>query len=210
MENQRFNSGPTEAELALREDDLRPQSRKSGRLLLTAVLLLAGLVVILSREVTALRGRLSQSQMRAAAMLPGAYAPQVTVASLNGDTVQLGMPGGRGAVYFVYNTRCHYCRESLTAWRNLHARYGASDSLLVVGISLDDPGLTDQFKREHSLPFTNVSIDERMRDLHRFGVVPQTVVLDPEGRVVLARVGVLNLGSSVDSVARIIDDLAAR
>lgn len=197
---------------------MRPSSRKGlnlGRLearILKFVLLIAvGLVFLLGVQVRTLSQRLSESQLRAESMIPGAFAPVTRASSVNGDMLQLGIPGGRGLVYLVYNTRCPFFEESTPAWKEIHRRVGESQGVRVLGLSVDPLTLTLEYQQAHSLPFiTGVIQDTRLRDIHRLGVVPQVVILDSGGRVVLTRIGALELGPATDSILTAIKALPAR
>ncbi len=121
----------------------------------------------------------------------------------------MGQSNLDGQVYLVYNTRCPYCVRSVEAWKELSTRVSVSGRVQVIGVSLDSAHLTRAYQVEHALSFPSVLVtDQRMKDVHRFGTVPQTLVLDSSGRVTLSRIGVLEIGLGLDSIMVAIESLA--
>jgi peroxiredoxin len=173
------------------------------------LLLATGLVVVLGLRARALRMEVAGLLIRANSLPEGSLAPLVGAPTLAHDSVLLGSTDRHGLLYLVYNTRCPHCETSLPAWIELYNLFDKSGEISVLAISLDTPDLTREFQANHSLGFETVVLtDPRVKDIHRFGVVPQTILLDPDGRVVLARVGVLEFGPAFDSVFAAIDELA--
>jgi len=183
-------------------------NRIEGGLKNMALLIATALVVVLAIQMRAKNRGLGVLHARANSLLPGSFTPLLTVTDIDGDTVQLGRTNAHGLVYLVYNTRCPYCERSLSAWRSLSAKFDDNSGIIVLGISLDSTKLTLQYNTLHSLEFECVSlVDRRTQDIHRFGVVPQTIVMDPDGRVILSRLGVLEFGPALDSVFGAIETL---
>lgn len=169
---------------------------------------MSGLVVILASRLEASRRATDLMSSCAYAIMPGHYAPLIDAPTTRGDTVRLGQSNVDGQVYLVYNTRCPYCARSVEAWQELNARVSGMGRVQVVGVSLDSAHLTRKYQVEHGLNFPSVTLtDQRMKDIHRFGAVPQTLVLDSGGRVILSRIGVLEIGAGLDSIMKAIESL---
>jgi peroxiredoxin len=106
---------------------------------------------------------------------------------------------------FVLTTTCPYCRQTLTVWSRLadSARHLDGWTVDVVGISLDSAEATARYGAAQKLAFPLVTFPARkLKQLYRARAVPQTLVLDEEGRVLYARTGLLEPAAVVDSVYR--------
>ena len=78
---------------------------------------------------------------------------------------------------------------------------GHNGDVHVYGVSLQNAAETEAFVSEHGIGFPVVSLtDRKLRALYRSYLVPQTVVLDPEGRVKYARVGAVTEEAVIDSI----------
>lgn len=172
----------------------------SSRVVLTALLVACGIIVGLVVQVRGLRDELRSTEEQSMSMLEGTLMPISAAASLSGDSVLLGQIPSAGQVYFVFNTRCPFCRRNIETWNTLRRRLD-SIAIPVLGISLDSAAATSAYITENQVEFeTVVFSDERMKHAYRFGTLPQTLVVDSTGRLLLSRVGVLNEGSALDSV----------
>lgn len=100
---------------------------------------------------------------------------------------------------FFFTTTCPSCQENQDRWRALYERVG--HRIDVVGVSLDNPERTRQYREQMDLPFPVVTLPEpqvfaREREIF---LVPFTVHLKGEGEVRETWLGVL----SDDDIARI-------
>lgn len=170
-----------------------------------ALLASAALVSILAMQLQASRREARLWVDRAQSLVPGSFAPAAEVQTLDGHFVALGRPEARAQLYLVYRTDCVYCTRSLSAWREIVARAKTMPDVQIVGISLDSEAITESFAIEHGLTFSSVSLrDARLVDLHRFWIVPQTIVLNSQGRVAFSRIGVIESAAAVDSVLAVL------
>lgn len=75
-------------------------------------------------------------------------------------------------------------------YKELHAEFG-DRGVTILALSRDDegPDVVREFVEEYDIPYTNLLADERLAE--EYGVVglPQTFVVDAEGRVVKYFVG---------------------
>src|SRR6185503_8781765 len=96
----------------------------------------------------------------------------------------------RGKVLVVnfWATWCAPCREEIPVFVKLQERHGAK-GLQFVGIAFDQPGKVTEFAREFGVNYPlllgGTDTMEVMRAAgNRAGVLPYTLVIDREGRVV--------------------------
>lgn len=172
------------------------------RLLVAAALTAAiALVVVQALQARSLRRRYGELYVRATQPHAGIFLPTFQASSLDGRIATIGeSPDGGRQVLFIFTHTCPYCRASLPAWRQI-ADSLAESGVGVYGISLDSAHQTRAYVAENGLSFPVVHFPLRkLAVLYRTRTVPQTMVVDGEGRVVFARTGVVSDGPTVDSV----------
>jgi hypothetical protein len=130
------------------------------------------------------------------------YVPAIRAPSLQGDSVLIGEPGeGERQMLLVFDTRCPYSRASLRSWNALAERLAGDSGVSIYGICLDSLEASRSYAMERALAFSVVSLTERRaQGLFHLRRVPQTLILDDEGRVVFTRLGVLESEASLDSI----------
>src|SRR4028118_663600 len=103
-----------------------------------ALLIATGLVIVLSRQLDAVRGQRDLALERSRSLQPGAYVPVQSTPTLDGSSVVLGevAPGTRQAL-FVYNTQCPFCLASVPAWQRIAGQLRGNPAARVVAVSLD-------------------------------------------------------------------------
>lgn len=128
-------------------------------------------------------------------LLPSALinkpAPQFTLAGFPGDAgLKLDSLKGRVALVNFFASWCEPCRDE-------HAvlmRLVADTKTPLYGIAYKDkPADAQRFLKEFGDPYRSVGLDESGRTAIDFGVygVPETYVIDREGRIRLRHVGPL-------------------
>jgi thiol-disulfide isomerase/thioredoxin len=90
-------------------------------------------------------------------------------------------------------TWCAPCREEMPAFTRVQSRW-AGRNVQFVGLAHDDPAKVAQFGKELAINYPlwtgGDGVGELSRRLgNRLGVLPYTVILDPNGRVLEQRVG---------------------
>ncbi len=97
----------------------------------------------------------------------------------------------RPRLLFFFNTSCGACRENQTRWRALYE--ALADSTEVIGVSLDGPEPTRAYVDEMELPFPTVSVTDPASLAQTLGLnlIPETVLVDTQGKVADAWLGVL-------------------
>lgn len=90
-------------------------------------------------------------------------------------------------------TWCAPCREEMPAFTRVQARWAGKD-VQFVGLAQDDPAKVARFGRELAINYPLWTGEDGVAELgrrlgNRLGVLPYTVILDREGRVLERRVG---------------------
>jgi peroxiredoxin len=122
----------------------------------------------------------------------GAAAPGFELPELQGR--HLGLADLRGRVVFVnfWATWCPPCRDEAPALERFY-RAMQSEGLEVVAISIDeekDRGAVEAFQREFGLSFPILmDLDKRVYASYRATGVPETFLVDAEGRLVERFIG---------------------
>jgi len=173
------------------------------RLLPLALGLACVLVVVLALQNRALGRKQSDLVLRTASPHPGLFVPTASLRSLDGEHVTIGepRPGGQ-QILFVFTTTCQYCLASLPAWESIATRARSTrPGVEVYGVSLDSVDATRQYVATHSLSYPTVLFPPgKLPSLYRTRNVPLTMIIDADGRVAYARVGMLSEQTVVDSV----------
>ena len=127
---------------------------------------------------------------------PGQVAQLIYSAHLpdvGGVAHSLAQWRGRVLVVNFWATWCAPCREEIPGFVRLQARYGAR-GLQLVGIAIDQPGKVADFARELGINYPvligGVESLELLRQAgNRQAVLPYTLVIDREGKIVSRQPG---------------------
>jgi cytochrome c biogenesis protein CcmG, thiol:disulfide interchange protein DsbE len=126
------------------------------------------------------------------ALQAGDPAPGYAAATLDGDSVSLASLRGEAVMLNVWATWCAPCREEMPLLEALHREYGA-DGLRIIGVSVDAAGMSRDIRRfvdEHDLTFTILHDPaERVSRTFRARAVPETYLIDRDGRMVRRWIG---------------------
>ena len=122
----------------------------------------------------------------------GDPAPELSFASLDGDTVALADLAGSPVLLNLWATWCPPCRAEIPYLQSIHEEYGPL-GLRVVGISADNAGALDQveeFLGEAGVTYENL-LDPRGEAMEVFRLMglPATYLIDRKGNLVLNRTG---------------------
>lgn len=162
------------------------------------------LVILLGREVRSLRADARLASQRQQYMLTGMYVPRLQLTAPDGQRVIVGdPPAGTREILFVYDTTCGFCRANLPLWNDI-ADEAAKRNAVAYGLSLDDASAAAKYSSDYGLRFPTLLLEgERARALLRAQAVPQSIVVEPNGFVVLARPGVLSRAAA-DSILKLL------
>jgi peroxiredoxin len=126
-------------------------------------------------------------EARTGAVAAGKPAPAFAAPELGGDTISLAMLAGEVVVLNIWATWCPPCREEMPGLQELHETY-AAHGLRVVGVSIDaarDAPEIRRFLDDNDISFTILhDADEQVTRAFRTIGVPETFLIDREGRLV--------------------------
>ena len=138
---------------------------------------------------------------------PPRAAPPFTLDQLNGPPVSLSGLKGRIVVMDFWATWCGPCRFSLPSLEVIAKRYrGRGVTVLLVNLDEAPEKVRAWVERRYTTP---ILLDAGAKVANQYGVqsLPQTFVLDAEGRIVWAHQGYG--GGLEDTLSRILDELLA-
>lgn len=131
----------------------------------------------------------------------GSRAPDFKAVDLaNGDTLTLASYQGQVVLLNVWATWCEPCRVEMPALERLQQELGPH-GLRIVAVSIDEagPDVVREFQREYGLTFQ--ILQDRSRAIERTYQttgVPETFVLNREGRIVKKVIGAAEWDSPVN------------
>ncbi len=176
------------------------------RRFLREVLVLCGIGIVVgggtlaTREFLAMKGEVERLTALAYEPHPGAYVPELQLASVEGDTVVLGRLG-QPQLLFFFNTTCPHCRASVPGWNEIASHLRPDSDVALIGVAFDDSEMAEAYRQAQGLGFKVVPVpDPRVAGLYRINAVPAVVLVDHEGRIAYSRLGTLDRPQGVDSV----------
>ena len=130
----------------------------------------------------------------------GLFVPAYAAATLDGQRVALGALGHRQVLIF-FRTTCPYCRASMPAFNAIAERLAPDSQIAIYGVALDSANAARAYVTEHGLRFPVLAeLAPRLVGLYRVSRVPLILVVNEQGRLAYARLGVLESAAAVDSV----------
>lgn len=114
----------------------------------------------------------------------GRPAPAITLATLDGGTVDLAQAAGQPTLLFFFAPWCGVCKRNVATLNDLRAeRPEQALRILAVGLGYDDRDQLEQFRQRYDVRFpVALGTAEVQR---RFGVssFPTTYLVDGQGRL---------------------------
>jgi peroxiredoxin len=175
-------------------------------LLATGLLLSVTLNVALSIRHRQLKAH--YGLVKALTRLPqaGMQYPAFDGVTATGDRVMIGeAPPGTRQLIFVLTSTCPYCAETIPVWRALadEFRRDSTGTLAIYALVTDSVETTQQYLDALEFPVTAVGFpDRRTLKLARATQVPQTLLVDDDGWIRYAHMGLFRNQTAVDSVRR--------
>jgi len=134
----------------------------------------------------------------AAVPLPSDVSPTAILtasfADAGGERRSLGQFQGRILVVNFWATWCAPCREEMPGFVRLQERW-KERGVQFVGLANDDRAKVDRFGRDLAINYPLWTGGAEVMDLskrlgNRLGVLPHTVILDGDGRLLESRIGI--------------------
>lgn len=170
----------------------------SNALLWLVIVVLAGVVVALARQVGVLHERLAPLGALATARgpVPGEPAPLLLAPALSGAALQIGGAdaAGRRTLLFFASPTCPMCKTLLPTVR----RAAGEERVRLVLASDGDPAEHAAFARAHDLDPASYVLSHELGLRYAVAKLPYAVLIDAAG-IVRAR-GLVNTREHVDSL----------
>jgi methylamine dehydrogenase accessory protein MauD len=167
-------------------------------LLWILVVVLAGLVLVLARQVGVLHERIAPAGALAPSKGPsvGEAAPQVAAESISGRLARIGAPDPDGAatLLFFLSPRCPVCKTLIPTVLRLARSQGVRLVLASDGPEEDHAGLA----REHGLDPETYFISSELGLRYQIAKLPYAVLVDAQG-IVRAQ-GIVNTREHLESL----------
>ncbi|HLJ72980.1 MAG TPA: TlpA disulfide reductase family protein [Thermoanaerobaculia bacterium] len=122
---------------------------------------------------------------------PGEAMPAYHVALLDGKLFDTTSEKGSVVLLNIWATWCGPCRFEIPELQALQQKY-AGRGFTVVGVSVDDTGVSgvQQFIKENKVTYPiAVDADGRVATVLRTTVLPTTVIIGRDGRILWRKVG---------------------
>lgn len=126
----------------------------------------------------------------------GATMPAYSTAFLDGSKFDVGEQKGKVVMLNVWATWCGPCRYEIPELQKLHEQY-AAQGFSVVGVSVDEGNGDDvkQFVAENKITYPVAhDADGKLATLLDTSVLPTTVLLDRNGKIVWKKFGAIMPG----------------
>lgn len=124
----------------------------------------------------------------------GDIVPTMTLSTPDGQSVELPKAwAGRMTLVNLWATWCAPCLKEMPELQAFAGEQGAN-GMQVVGIALDDAGAVHDFLRDHGIAYPSLvdvpgPADAGVRLGNPAGVLPYSLLVSPEGRILKTRIG---------------------
>lgn len=175
------------------------------RLAVVGLVISTALTVILGRRLDRLSRSYTELQRLASSLHAGSAVPTFKSAGVLGEALTVGeRPVSTGRqLLFVMTTTCPYCRATMPVWQQLadSVRRVPAWNIEPVAIALDSLAAVQAFvaTTRPSFPVTTFPAT-KLKLLYRALRVPQTILLNHEGRVLYVHAGVFTGSHGLDSL----------
>jgi peroxiredoxin len=123
----------------------------------------------------------------------GDVMPAYSAKYLDGKPFNLAAEKGSVILLNVWATWCSPCRFETPELQALHDKY-AAQGFKVIGVSVDDTGAdaVKQFVNENKITYAiAVDADGRVANVLRTTVLPTTVIIGRDGRIIWRKIGAI-------------------
>ena len=111
-------------------------------------------------------------------------APDFTLTELSGQKLDLAEYRGKVVLLDFWATWCTGCKKEIPWFSEFQTTYGEK-GFVVIGVSLDEDGwkVLRPFLDEHKVPYQMLLGDSPMAKRYGIGNLPDTFLIDRQGRV---------------------------
>jgi len=110
----------------------------------------------------------------------GVKAPDLTVTSLQGETLKLSDLKGRRVVVDIWATWCQPCVKEIPHFNRLRQEV-STEELVIVGISREPPSVILPFLKKHGVGYPSISTDDLPAPYSDVKYIPTTFFIDRNG-----------------------------
>ncbi len=134
----------------------------------------------------------------------GDLASDFELPASSGGSIKLSELRGKPTVLNFWATWCGYCCEELPDFERIKEDYDGKANVLTVNVG-ESPDTVSAFLSENEYTFLT-ALDEEGKINYPTNIIPYTLVLDGDGRVVFSKLGGARDGM-YDIIAAVLDDL---
>jgi hypothetical protein len=164
----------------------------------------AGILVVLSLEVHALRDQAAELRRRKALPYVGQVQPTVRAMSLAGDSVVMGeTTPGRAQLLIFFSSSCPFCLANVPTWKRLAdtLRADRAHRFDIVWVALSPADSARRWATHHGVIDPVVRFpDGKTRAVYRVKGVPITLLTDERGQIMYMHPSVFNSRAAADSL----------
>ncbi len=133
----------------------------------------------------------------------GQRCPPFLAFSTSGESFQVrfGETEPRRIVVLIRSS-CPFSRESFPFWEQLAKKL---DGRPMIGIVTDGVGKAREMARKYSLPFPLATVSEQALSQFKISAVPQTLLIESDGAVLHAHIGLVDSGV-ISEIERLLND----
>jgi peroxiredoxin len=120
----------------------------------------------------------------------GDKAPDFTLKTLSGETVNLSQYEGKTVILNFWATWCPPCKEELPAMQKFYDKNQGKVEILAINI--DPENNVKKYKQEMGLTFP-ILLDSNEKVNNQYGIIaiPTTIVIDENGKITKKHIGAL-------------------
>jgi len=129
-------------------------------------------------------------------------APEIPLQNASGKAVNFRDYRGKIVLLDFWATWCHGCKEEIPWFSDLHRKY-SEKGLVVVGVSMDSEGwkVVKPFAASANIPYTIVMGNDAAWKPYNLEALPDTFLIDREGRIAAAYRGLVDRNDIESNVA---------
>ena len=120
----------------------------------------------------------------------GDQAPTFSVKDLSGTPINLANYKDRPVIIRFFTTDCKYCKADTPVFVEYYEKHKNKGLQLLYITTTQDKKTVENFQRELNIPFpVIIDRDKAITKLYRVKLVPQTVILDANHKIIGAILG---------------------